>query len=127
MKKMMIALAIMTTTLSFAASAKDERPVIRITVGQDKNQDTHRRIQRLEEAVRDLQDMVYDLQDDRRDRVITEYVCVIKTNFDGSFVGRGPTKIEAQANAVAACKKGRASFCESTQQSCEVTEVRSRR
>lgn len=132
-KTMMIVFALMMTAMSLSAVARDyrdsrdDRPVVRISVGQDRNQDTHRRIQRLEEAVRDLQDMVYDLQDDRRDRVITEHVCALKTNFQGTFIGKGSTKTEAQANAVNACKRSGAAFCESTQQQCEKTEVSVRR
>lgn len=112
---------------AFARDGRDDRPVIRISVGQDRNQDVHRRIQRLEEAVRDLQDMVYDLQDDQRERVVREHVCVLKTTFDGSFIGKGSTRVEAQANAVTACKRGRGSFCERTEQTCEIAEVRLRR
>lgn len=129
-KTMMIVFTLMMTAMSLSAVARDyrdsrdDRPIVRISVGQDRNQDTHRRIQRLEEAVRDLQDMVYDLQDDRRDRVFTEYVCALKTNFQGTFIGKGSAKIEAQANAVNACKRSGAAFCESTQQQCEQTEIR---
>ena len=126
-KTMMLVFALMLTTMSLGAFARDDRPMIRISVTQDRNQDLHKRIQRLEEAVRDLQDMVYDLQDDRRDRVVREHVCVLKTSFDGSFIGRGSTKIEAEANAVSACKRSRASFCESVKQTCDISEVVVRR
>lgn len=124
---MMTLLMAVSSLSAFARNDRDDRPIIRISVGQDRNQDAHKRIQRLEEAVRDLQDMVYDLQDDRRDRVINEHVCVLKTNFDGSFIGKGSTKIEAEANAVAACRRGGAAFCERTKQNCEVSQVRVRR
>ena len=123
----MTLLMIISSFSAFARNDRDDKPIVRISIGQDRNQDAHRRIQRLEEAVRDLQDMVYDLQDDRRDRIISEHVCVLKTNFDGSFIGKGSTRIEAEANAVRACKKADVSFCERSKQICELSQRQVRR
>lgn len=58
---------------------RDGRSVVRISIGdEDRNERVMvRRIRRLEEAVRDLQDTVYDLQ--TQTPVENKYVCGVKT------------------------------------------------
>ena len=127
--KVFIAFALVLS--SFVASAqskqvsgrlelRDGRSIVRISVNENEN-NLNLRIKLLEEAVRDLQAQVYDLRDSRQVEKIN--ICVLKTNFDGSFIGRAPTQIEAEAIARNNCTKVNASFCSSTPVKCEVQDI----
>lgn len=90
---------------------RDGGNVVRISVGEEERNDRRsmaRRIKRLERAVRALQNRVYDLEDDANTapREVTVHTCSLPTSFDGVFIGKGPTEIEARANAVNACELG---------------------
>lgn len=113
MKSLLVLLAL---TVSVNATAKDDRDsgrytkndggtIIRIEVGSDRDSDSRqmmRRMVQLERAVRELQNRVYDLEDDSKPqtREVKVYTCVLPTSFDGTFVGKGSTEIEAKAKQV---------------------------
>jgi hypothetical protein len=91
-------------------------------VNLGENEAIEQRLRNLEAAVRDLQDQVYDLRMPRQGRVVTSVVCSLKTAFDGTFVGKASTKIEAEAIARNKCEAARASFCNSTKFNCETVQ-----
>lgn len=102
---------------------RDGRSVVRIEVGDNNDRETAMRIRRLEQAVRDLQEQVYDLRDSEpRTRTVTTHVCSMTTAFDGTFIGKASTKIEAQGLALQNCEKAKASFCSSSVISCEAVQ-----
>ena len=126
MKKLLVLVLALASLSAFAQYRSDEgrittrdgRTTVRISIGDNRNGNVNQRIRLLEEAVRDLQDMVYDLQDsNRRPRIA--YVCVMNTSFDGTFIGKGSTKLEAEAITRQNCEAGRARFCSSTRVTCE--------
>lgn len=97
--------------LSGSISLRDGGQVVRINIGKEERQDNRsmsRRINRLERAVRALQNRVYDLEDDVGpvQTEVTIYTCTLPTSFDGTFIGKGKTEAEARANAVNACEAG---------------------
>lgn len=124
MKSLLVLLAL---TVSVTAMAKDDRysgsftkndggTIIRIEVGSERDTDSRQMIKRmvqLERAVRELQNRVYDLEDDSRPQTREErvYTCVLSTSFDLTFIGKGSTEIEAKAQANKACQAAGASFC----------------
>lgn len=125
MKSLLVLLAL---TVSVTAVARDDRyvdgrytknngdTIIRIEVGNDRDTDTRammRRMVQLERAVRELQNRVYDLEDDARPqtREVRVFTCILPTSFNGTFIGKGSTEIEAKAEASRACEGGGASFC----------------
>ena len=59
------------------------------------------RVRRLERAVRQLQTALYENKEERK-----QVVVYLKTPFDGTFIGKGKTRIEAIANAIINCEKG---------------------
>lgn len=107
---------------------RDGRSIVRIEVGDDRDdRDTLMRVRRLEQAVRDLQDKVYELQTNSapRTRTVTTHVCSITTNFDGTFVGKASSRVEAEALARQKCQNQRVSFCTNTNVTparCEVVQ-----
>ena len=123
MKSLLVLLAL---TVSVTAMAKDDRDgrytkndgdtIIRIEVGNDRDTDSPqmmRRMVQLERAVRELQNRVYDLEDDSRPQTyeVKVFTCVLPTSFDGTFIGKGSTEIEAKAEASRACERSGALFC----------------
>jgi hypothetical protein len=130
--KAMLAVFMIITSLSVSAQGRSERgngrivlrdgnTTVRISVND--RDDLHFRVRMLEEAVRDLQAQVYDLRDVQRTRVITTHVCMMNTTFNGSFVGRASTRIEAEANVRNNCiRGGREAFCGSNRIACSIVE-----
>lgn len=124
--------SIILSTSSFARdyssiSINDGSNILRIDIGNDRDLDARqlvRRITKLERAVRELQNRVYDLEDDAtpNQREVTVYTCALPTAFDGTFVGKGKTAAEARANAVNACHKGGGFPCSDDRvKSCETS------
>lgn len=55
-------------------------------------------------------------------KVSEKYYCVVRSTFDGQFSGRGRTELEAQNNAMNACKLGSRSdgfFCKRQSMVCQ--------
>lgn len=137
MKKIFIFISLVSMFSISAASAQsigldgtirlnDGRTIVRIDVNTDNRQDIRsmsRRIRRLEQAVRALQNRVYELEDDapRRAEVII-HTCTLPTTFSGTFIGKGRTNAEARANAVNACERGDGFPCHDGRiKSCETS------
>lgn len=125
--KLLFGLLLVATTLTATAQTRnrdtgrielgDGNTTVRISVNE--RQDLNLRVRMLEEAVRDLQAQVYDLRDQPRSRVVSSMVCALRTNFDGTFIGKASTRLEAESIARSKCKDARASFCSSTEVQCE--------
>lgn len=97
-------------------SLRDGSRIIRIDIGKENDSDTRqlsKRVLQLERAVRELQNRVYDIEEDSRPsyREVKVVTCVLPTSFNGTFIGKASTEVEARALAVNNCKKGRGSFC----------------
>ena len=97
---------------------RDGRSTVRIAIND--RQDMALRIRLLEEAVRDLQAQVYDLRDaEPRTRIVTTHVCSMTTTFNGTFIGKAQSRIEAEAITRQNCQRqGRESFCASNRVTC---------
>jgi hypothetical protein len=133
--KALFALVLVVTSLAASAQNRDRRDdridgriifrdgrsTVRISVNE--RNDVNLRIRMLEEAVRDLQAQVYDLRDaEPRTRVVTTHVCSMTTTFNGSFIGKASTRIEAEAITRQNCTRTRESFCASNSVRCEVIQ-----
>lgn len=105
---------------------RDGRSIVRIEVGDDRDdRDMLMRVRRLEQAVRDLQDKVYELQTSNIPRTQTIYVCSANVFSVGVVIGKATTKIEAKAAAIKQCQaKGGSIFCNEEELSCEQSEER---
>lgn len=110
MKFLLAALFILTSVSAFAQRdidgsvvLRDGRTILRINVGDDRDdRDSLIRIRRLEQAVRDLQDQVYQLQTaPRRESYV---VCSGEFFVAGTMSARGNTETEARANLSSACQ-----------------------
>lgn len=136
MKKILTSIAMLTllsSTASFARSSdvtgsitlRDGGSVVRINVGREDDRDSRSmaiRLRRLESAVRELQNRVYELEDEGRGREVTVHTCSLPTSFEGTFIGKGSTRVEARANAVNACERGGGFPCsESRIKACETS------
>lgn len=100
---------------------RDGRSTVRIAVNERREMEL--RIRLLEEAVRDLQEQVYDLRDAQpRTRVVTTHVCSLKTPFNGVFIGKASTRTEAEALARQKCSRSEEAFCSSRSVNCEVVQ-----
>jgi hypothetical protein len=132
MKRIITLLALLTiSTSTFARdnygtiSLNDGKNILRIDIGNERESDSRevsKRVARLERAVRELQNRVYDLEDDSlpATREVKIFTCTLPTSFDGTFIGKGKTEAEARANASNECKKGGAAFCNDRNiKSCE--------
>ena len=131
MKKIIAILTlVLLSTATFAGDygtigLNDGKNILRIDIGNERDVDSRQlaqRITRLERAVRELQNRVYDLEDEAipARREVKIFTCTLPTSFDGTFVGRGKTQGEARAEASNNCKEGGASFCnDSDIKSCE--------
>lgn len=125
--KLLFGLLLVATTLTATAQSRDRETgrielrdgntTVRISVNERR--DLNLRVRMLEEAVRDLQAQVYDLRDQPRSRVVKSVVCALKTNFDGTFIGKASTRLEAEAIARSKCRDADASFCSTTEVQCE--------
>jgi hypothetical protein len=125
MKSLLVLLALTLTTSAFARdNIRDGRlvtnsggTIIRIEVGNERDTDsraTMKRMVQLERAVRELQNRVYDLEDDARPQTREQKVvtCALRTSFNGTFIGKATTKLEAQSIAIQQCERAQASFCD---------------
>jgi hypothetical protein len=100
---------------------RDGRSTVRISVNE--RNDVNLRIRMLEEAVRDLQAQVYDLRDaEPRTRIVTTHVCSMSTSFNGTFIGKASSRVEAEAVTRQNCNRSRESFCSSNRVNCEVVQ-----
>lgn len=72
---------------------------------QAENLKLRRRVQRLEMAVRQLQDRTFSLE--TRPQVASapanNFTCFIKTTFEGTMIGKGSSEVEAKGNALKEC------------------------
>jgi len=107
---------------------RDGTTIVRIDIGDERETDSRammKRVANLERAVRELQNRVYDLEDDARPttREVTVWTCSLPTSFDGTFVGKGKTETEARAAASNACTAKRSPFCSDFNiKKCEATK-----
>jgi hypothetical protein len=100
---------------------RDGRSTVRISINE--RNDVNLRIRMLEEAVRDLQAQVYDLRDaEPRTRIVTTHVCSMTTSFNGTFIGKASTRIEAEAVTRQNCSRSREAFCSSNSVRCETIQ-----
>ena len=132
--KAFFALVLIVTSLSASAQQRrderdarivmrDGRSTVRISINDNRNTDVNLRIRMLEEAVRDLQAQVYDLQDTQvQTRVVTTHVCSMSTTFYGTFIGKASSKVESEAITRQKCSQSRESFCSSNRVNCEVVQ-----
>ena len=95
-----------------AYSSNPISDIIRIELGSEydstaSNRDLVRRIRRLERAVRQLQNRVFDLEADgyRADATDSskQFSCILKTSFDGSYYGYGTSRGKAMEEAPNKC------------------------
>lgn len=103
---------------------RDGRAIVRIEIGDDRDdRDMLRRVRRLEQAVRDLQNQVYQLQD--APRTITTNVCSGNFFSAGTFTGKAESRIEAISIVIAKCQRaGGGIFCKERDVRCETVEER---
>lgn len=125
MKSILVLLAL---TISISALAREEKndgrlmtsggkTIVVVEVGADRATDAEemsRRIVRLEKAVRDLQNRIYDLEEDAKPRVkqVRMYTCNLYPNATRKFTGKETTLKAAQENAIQACQNADVSFCD---------------
>ena len=129
----------------FSGVKLDGKDLIRIEIGSDEEeaprasgdqvsyllQDNRRmrtRIRRLEQAMRQMQDQIYRMEDFNSRPVVAvaapvaakEYTCYIKTTFKGTVFGKGTSEAEARAKALQSCDSvGGASFdCDDDKVKC---------
>lgn len=138
MKKLIVLiLALGTITSAFAQAGPrteangsiklgDGRNVVRISVGDDRDErDMLRRIHRLEQAVRDLQDQVYQLQSAPQQVSVKVHVCTGKMFRAGQVTGKGSSRVEAIGNAMDDCSAKRGDiFCEEDKLRCDTYQER---
>ncbi len=88
------------------------------------NRELRERIRLLESAVRQLQEEVYRLkmQDGGYSNHRPQYTCFLNTPFNGSFYGKGYTKLEAKAKTLNECEKKDKGYCNANQVNCEKTD-----
>lgn len=85
------------------------------------NRKLRERIYRLELAVMQLQESVYELQvADDYGQPERQFTCLLKLTHRGSFMGFGLTKLEAEGNARAKCEAKEGAFwCRDGKVSCD--------
>lgn len=133
--KQWIALVVSFGSLgSFASAATpnfklDARDVIRIEIGAESednspqsNANLRRRVHRLEQALRQLQDQLFRLEDAHAHSAVApqkEHTCYIKTSFRGTVYGKGGSEAEARAKAMQSCDSVQGGFsCEDSNVKC---------
>lgn len=94
---------------------RDGRTIIRINVGDDRDErDLLRRVHRLEQAVRDLQDKIYELNSSREIKVCSGDFFTI-----GTVIAKAPSELEARAIVMTNCqRKGGGIFCKEKDIKC---------
>jgi hypothetical protein len=122
MKLLLGLMLLAVTTTSFADDIRgrftlsDGSNIFRIEVGQEKGgsnsapspvNELYSRIFRLERAVRDLQNRVYDLQENVQPelREVKVATCTLETPFNGTYLGKGSTENQATFDAIRQCEK----------------------
>lgn len=123
--KLFLAFALLIPGLAFAATGISigGKDVIRIDVEEDaitdsiharttselhaENSRLRKRVQRLEMAVRQLQDRTFNLEVSNNRPTVTlapkEHTCYLKTTFEGTMMGKGGSEAEARAKALQEC------------------------
>jgi len=114
-KSFLLAIAfILSVKPAFAKSfhysdSDDDKKVIVIDVGSEEKtskKDLEKRIYRLERAVRQLQDRVFDLEvenSDLKDDNKKKFTCYIKTNMKGTFTSTQKSLTQAKADVMKKC------------------------
>jgi len=114
-KSFLLALAfILSVSPTFAKSfhysdSDDDKKIIVIDVGSEEKtskKDLEKRIYRLERAVRQLQDRVFDLEvenGDLKDDNKKKFTCYIKTNMKGTFTSTQKSLTQAKADVMKKC------------------------
>lgn len=114
-KSFLLALAfLLSVSSTFAKSfhysdSDDDKKVIVIDVGSEEKtskKDLEKRIYRLERAVRQLQDRVFDLEvenSDLKDDNKKKFTCYIKTNMKGTFTSTQKSLTQAKADVMKKC------------------------
>lgn len=79
------------------------------------------RVWHLERAVAQLQDTVYKLKENAKNKQpAKQHACYLKTNFYGTFTAKGASKMAAKAEIMKQCdKKGGGIFCEANDVKCD--------
>lgn len=79
-----------------------------------------KRLRKLERAVRQLQERVFDLEDAQKNKKPEKnYTCYINTPFDGTFIGKGTSQVEARGQAMQKCMgKAGSTFCSERNLKC---------
>lgn len=137
MRAKLFALALsLTATPTLASDFKkiDKRDFITLNDstlddrGRGNEAELKRRIERLERAVRQLQDYSFILSERvnylesrpvERPEASNAYACFLKTAFHGAFFANAPTRLEATAKTLKQCEKAGESFCRKEQVECE--------
>ena len=134
--KFAVAMFFLTSSVGFAGSVGfsatlpgisiNTRDIVRVDIGPDEdevprqgidqvgyltenNRNLRRRVRRLEQALRQMQDQIYRLEDSNaRPMVVAaepqrEFTCYIKTTFKGTVFGKGSSEMEAKAKALKSC------------------------
>ena len=126
--KVLFALLMIVTSMAASAQYRPEREgriilrdgnsTVRISVNERSAMEIRMRL--LEEAVRDLQAQVYDLRDEPRTREVAIQICSLATSFNGTFIGKASTALEAEANARNSCHASRKEqFCNVLRVTCQ--------
>lgn len=114
---------ILTTLLTATAEAQSRRdnrsPSIRIEIGDDRDdREMLRRVHRLERAVRELQEKVYQLESTPAPQALV--TCYGTMFIAGLVRGQGSTRAEAVMNALADCeKRAHPMHCEEKKLTCQ--------
>ena len=114
---------ILTTLLTATAEAQSRRdnrgPSIRIEIGDDRDdREMLKRVYRLERAVRELQEKVYQLESTPAPQ--TQVTCYGTMFVAGLVRGSGRTRAEAVVNALADCQtRAHSMHCEESKLTCQ--------
>ena len=129
MKKFLIPAILLALFLSgsilaeeFNGSIKLGKNVIRIDVG-DSDRNLSMRVRRLERAVRQLQDRVFELENDSPISDDPRWTCVLKNDWNRTYIGKSMTKVGAKADAMQKCGRVETSSfnCEEDDIVCEAS------
>jgi hypothetical protein len=105
----------------------DTDAFIEVLIGGARSDRTESRVERLERAVRQLQNRVFYLEEElytrsNRPRPQRGFVCSLKDDLHGEiFLGRGRTQVEAVAMAQQSCvtRHGFAMWCDGNRPVCD--------
>lgn len=128
MKKYLLGLSVVICgTLTLIAKTVDPveavAPVGVVPVGANQGsnkaiRELRSRVASLEAAVQQLQTAVFDSNGQVQQK--KTYTCYINTTFDGTFLGKGESEVEAKAKALRACnqKTKNSATCRNTKVEC---------